>query len=213
MRRSQRQDDVRIGAVILAAGRSRRMGRPKLLLPWGSTSILGHLVERWISLGAEQIGVVYAPDDAALPQEFDRIGFPLHDRIENPNPDTGMFSSIQCAARWFGWRPTLTHWALILGDQPHLRVETLRALLALVSEQPQQVVQPTYAGHRRHPALLPRTIFLRLRDSNAVNLREFLAQYTVALTPCDDSGLDLDIDRPEDYNRALQLQAGRPSSA
>jgi molybdenum cofactor cytidylyltransferase len=206
MRRSQRQDKLRVGAVILAAGRSRRMGKRKLLLPWGSTSILGHLVEVWSSLGAEQLGVVYALDDAALPGELDRIGFPLHDRIENPNPEAGMFSSIQCAARWFGWRSTLTHWALILGDQPHLRRETLRAVLVLASEQPQQVIQPTYAGHRRHPVLLPRTIFLRLQDSKAVNLREFLAQYKVALTPCDDSGLDLDIDRPEDYSRALQLQ-------
>ena len=38
---------VRVGVVILAAGRSRRMGKPKLLLPWGETSVLGHLIRQW----------------------------------------------------------------------------------------------------------------------------------------------------------------------
>ena len=41
-----------VGVVILAAGRSARMGRPKLLLPWGETSVLGHLIKQWQALGA-----------------------------------------------------------------------------------------------------------------------------------------------------------------
>jgi molybdenum cofactor cytidylyltransferase len=44
-----------LGAVILAAGRSTRMGQPKLLLPWGKTSVLGHLIGQWQSAGAGQI--------------------------------------------------------------------------------------------------------------------------------------------------------------
>ncbi|HRY59690.1 MAG: NTP transferase domain-containing protein [Verrucomicrobia bacterium] len=41
-----------LGVVLLAAGRSARMGKPKLLLPWGDTSVLGHLIRQWQSLGA-----------------------------------------------------------------------------------------------------------------------------------------------------------------
>src|ERR1035437_2980619 len=47
-----------VGVVILAAGRSARMGKPKLLLPWGGTSVLGHLIEEWRALHAKQIDVV-----------------------------------------------------------------------------------------------------------------------------------------------------------
>src|SRR3954451_15420106 len=113
-----------VGAAILGAGRSTRMGRPKLLLPWGETSVLGHLQGTWQQLGAAQVGVVYAENDKKMLDELERLGVQMTNRITNQNADQGMFSSIQCAARWQGWDPTLTHWAIILGDQPHLGMET-----------------------------------------------------------------------------------------
>src|SRR5437868_3705961 len=97
---SDRSNPVRFGTIILAAGRSRRMGQPKLLLPWGRTSVLGHLIEQWNRLGAEQLAVVSAADDAAIHAELERRGFPSKNRIYNPDPDRGMFSSIQSAANW-----------------------------------------------------------------------------------------------------------------
>ena len=195
------------GAVILAAGRSRRMGQPKLLLPWGESSILGHLVAQWTKLEVEQIAVVYAKGDALLHQELDRLHIP--GRIENPKPERGMFSSIQCAAGWAGWKERLTHWALILGDQPHLRHETLAAVLELAAKVPENVVQPSHTGRRCHPVLLPKPIFLQLAHAATGNLREFLADYEVALAECDDVGLELDLDQPEDYKQALGLAATR----
>src|SRR5215470_6783259 len=90
--------DYSLAVVILAAGRSRRMGRPKLLLSWAGTSVLGHLVKRWRQLGPAQLAVVIARGDALLAAELDRLELPGTDRIENPSPDQGMFSSVQCAA-------------------------------------------------------------------------------------------------------------------
>src|ERR1035438_4891955 len=103
-----------VGVVILGAGRSSRMGRPKLLLPWGKTSVLGHLIAQWQALGAKQIAVVCAAADQAVFVELERLGFPATNRICNPAPDRGMFSSVQCAAQWEGWQPALTHWAIVL---------------------------------------------------------------------------------------------------
>src|SRR4051812_8081052 len=94
---------IKFGVVILAAGASRRMGRPKLLLPWGQTTALGHLLQQWNGTGASQIAVVHAADAKPLIEELDRLDFPLANRIPNPSPENGMFSSIQCAARWAGW--------------------------------------------------------------------------------------------------------------
>src|ERR1017187_5799849 len=140
-----------LGVVILAAGRSARMGKPKLLLPWGTTSVLGHLIEEWRALHARQIAVVCATGDPAIQAEMDRLGFPAQNRIINPNPQRGMFSSIQCAAQWPGWQAALTHWAIVLGDQPHLRPQTLRRVLDFSSAHPTKVCQPARRGHGRHP--------------------------------------------------------------
>ena len=52
-RRLERLAHPRFGVVILAAGASSRMGKPKLVLPWGKTSVLGHLIEQWKQAGGQ----------------------------------------------------------------------------------------------------------------------------------------------------------------
>jgi len=193
-----------LGIVILAAGRSSRMGRPKLLLPWGETSVLGHLVGQWQAVGATQIAVVCAAGDAAINAELDCLSFSATQRIINPGPERGMFSSIQCAAGWQGWSPALTHWAIVLGDQPHLRLETLRTTVNFSAANPNKVCQPRKNGHRYHPVILPRDAFEHLHKSVAVNLKEFLASCESKFCEMTDAGLELDIDEPQDYQKALE---------
>jgi molybdenum cofactor cytidylyltransferase len=189
------------------------MGQPKLLLPWGGTTVLGHLIEQWQALGANQITVVCAPGDLAVRAELDRLSLPEENRICNPAPERGMFSSIQCAAQWPGWQAALTHWAIVLGDQPHLQPQTLRQVLDFSAAQPAKLCQPAHHGHGRHPVLLPKPLFRQLAASTAATLKEFLAaqDQQVALCELDDPGLELDIDRPEDYARAVDLAAQRPA--
>jgi molybdenum cofactor cytidylyltransferase len=196
-----------LGVVILAAGRSSRMGQPKLLLPWGKTSILAHLIQQWQNLGARQIAVVCRPDDDGIHAELDRLNFPQSSRVVNANPERGMFSSIQCAAEWDRWEPGLTHWAVVLGDQPHLRLETLRTIIDFSVANPEKVCQPRKEGHRYHPVVLPKDAFEQLRGSSAANLREFLETCETAYCEMTDVGLELDIDRPEDYRKARRLSS------
>jgi molybdenum cofactor cytidylyltransferase len=194
-----------LGAIILAAGRSSRMYQPKLLLPWGKTSILGHLIDQWTLLGAKQIAVVCSPDDAGIQTELNRLNFPESSRVINPNPERGMFSSIQCAAGWTGWQPVLTHWAIVLGDQPHLSIGTLRAIIDFSAAHSNKVCQPRKEGHRYHPVVLPKKVFEQLPDSPAANLKDSLASCETAYREMNEAGLELDIDRPEDYQKALEL--------
>ena len=196
-----------VGVVILAAGSSTRMGRPKTLLPWGNTSVLGHLIGQWQALRAKQVAVVCARGDQAVQAELDRLAFPAGNRIINPAPERGMFSSIQCAARWPGWQAELTHWAIMLGDQPHLQRETLLQVLDFSAAHPASPCQPARDGHGRHPVLLPRSIFRQLAASKARTLKGFLTATPkrIARFDLDDAGLDLDIDCPEDYRRAVRL--------
>jgi len=195
------------GVVILAAGASSRMGKPKLLLPWGGTSVLGHLIGQWQALRAGQIAAVWATGDQAVGAELDRLDFPRVNRVVNPTPERGMFSSIQCAARWDGWHAELSHWVIVLGDQPHLRENTLRALIDFAGARSNQVCQPSRRGRPRHPVVVPKTIFAELEVSRAETLKEFLQTLPsgAALCEWDDPGLDFDVDTPADYEQALRL--------
>ena len=195
------------GVVILAAGASSRMGQPKLLLPWHGTTVLGHLIDQWKALHARQIAVVCATGDEAVSGELDRLDFPAVNRVVNPTPERGMFTSIQRAACWKGWDAELTHWSIVLGDQPHLRRETLRALLDFTRAQSNQVCQPSCRGRPRHPVIVPKTVFVALKDSRAETLKAFLQTLPAGAALCElaDPGLDFDMDTPEDYEQALRL--------
>jgi molybdenum cofactor cytidylyltransferase len=197
---------VNWGVVVLAAGQSARMGRPKLLLPWGDTSILGHQLRTWQQLRARQIAVVCAESDHALHRELDRLNFPAHNRILNSRPEMGMFSSIRCAALWPGRKTGLTHWAITLGDQPHLRFETLHTLLHFSARHPDKVCQPRRLDRLHHPVILPERFFRQLAETSAATLKDFLRTIPEEISGCeiDDAGLDFDIDTPADYERALK---------
>jgi molybdenum cofactor cytidylyltransferase len=196
----------KIAAVILGAGASSRMGRPKLLLPWGDTTVIGQITRQWRELGAAQMAVVVRPDDTGLTTELERLNFPAKNRIENQQSGKGMFSSVLCAARWRGWHKDISSLAIVLGDQPHLRMETLRILLDLATQNADAICQPVFNGRTGHPVILPRRVFAELPHSRAETLKDFLKPFAGQCVQCPvaDAGLLLDLDRPEDYDKAVK---------
>ena len=199
-----------LGVAILGAGASSRMGRPKLLLTWDDTTVIGHIIRQWRELGAAQIAVVHRPGDAELARELDRLNFPVQDRIENPQSGQGMFSSILCAAKWQGWRREISSRAVVLGDQPHLQRNTLRALWEQAGRNPDAICQPVFNGRTGHPVILPRGVFEELKHSRAKTLKDFLKPFYRRCVQCPvaDTGLLLDLDRPEDYDKAVKYHSG-----
>lgn len=183
------------------------MGEPKLLLPWGKTSVLGYLLKQWTELGARQIAVVCAAGAQPLVGELDRLGFPEVNRVVNPAPDRGMFSSIQCAAGWVGWNSELTHWVITLGDQPQLKQRTLQLLIDFSANNPDKICQPIRGERRKHPVVLPQRSFQKLRTTRAGDLKMFLAEHAADLSgfQSHDAGLDFDMDTPEDYRQVLKI--------
>lgn len=202
------KNQPQFGVIILGAGASSRMGWPKLLLPWRDTTVIGAIVWQWRELGAAQIAVVHRPNDTSLAAELDRLDFPAKDRIENPRPERGMFSSIVCAANWSGWMKEIGSLAIVLGDQPHLNSDMLRQLLAFHSAQnPDAICQPEFDGHTRHPVILPQAALAELKQMPAETLKHFLKQTScqVVKHTIEDFGLALDMDTPEDYKRLKAL--------
>ena len=206
------KSSLKLGVAILAAGASSRMGRPKMLLPWGEWTVLSHLLAVWSTV-AQQVAVVIAKDDAAMERELERIAFPPASRITNPNRERGMFSSITSAAQWNSWSDSLTHFAIVLGDQPNLNLTmTIVPLLRLAETNSARICQPSFRGRPRHPVVLPRLIFQELVHTPATTLKEFLAPLACSITLCpsDDPALDLDLDVPADYERAHLMFFGEP---
>jgi molybdenum cofactor cytidylyltransferase len=212
----------KIGVVIPGAGVSSRMGRPKLLLPWDDTTVIGQILRQWSELGAAQIAVVHRPNDEALVEALKREVLKRSaastlqrfnastDFIVNPQPELGMFSSILCAAKWSGWRGDIASWAIALGDQPHLQMGTLRRLLAQAAKNADAICQPVSGGRAGHPVILPRSVFAELKQSRAETLKDFLKPFAGRCVQCpvEDAGLLLDLDRPEDYDKAVKLHSG-----
>lgn len=194
---------LRFGAFILGAGASSRMGQPKLLLPWGSTSIVGHLISVWRSVGATQVAVVCAPPPHPVHGELDRLGFPSDARIINPSPALGMFSSIQSAARWRGWE-NLSHFALALGDQPQISASLILKVLKHAEENSDAICQPSVQKCPKHPVIIPRKMFFELASNTATTLRDFLTGTPVfrSFLEVPDERLNIDLDAPADYKLA-----------
>jgi molybdenum cofactor cytidylyltransferase len=194
---------VAFGVVILAAGASTRMGRCKLLLPWGEKTILTHLLDQWRSTGAAQIAPVIDPSNELLRKALADAGFSPSDWIENPAPQLGMFSSLQEASRWTGWLSTLTHWIICLGDQPHIQISTLRLLLDAARKNPTRICQPALHGRAAHPIVLPASNFWALAQNDFGNLRTYIrTREAIRLrVPVEDPGVFGDLGTPEDYAR------------
>ena len=187
--------------VLLAAGASRRMGTCKLLLPWKKKTVLAHLLEQWRKLGVAQIAPVVDASNRMLKSALNDSEFSCDAWIENSFPERGMFSSLQEASRWRGWRSGLTHWIIALGDQPQIEISTLRLLLNASQQNPTRICQPVFCNFAAHPLILPKHHFFELAESYAEDLRTFVRNHEQLRLriPVNDPTVTADLDTQEEY--------------
>jgi molybdenum cofactor cytidylyltransferase len=192
-----------VSAILLAAGESRRMGQPKLILPWGDTTVLGKVVTTFVAAGLEDILVVTGGAYAQVGQLVTQLAkmYPVRS-IQNPEyADGGMLSSIQTGLAELG---ADVRAALIgLGDQPQVREETIRCICKTFTMTDSPLVIPSFQDRRGHPWLVARSLwpeFLALPITSTP--REFLGKHArqIAYVPADESTLK-DLDTQEEYFR------------
>jgi molybdenum cofactor cytidylyltransferase len=184
---------MKLGGVILAAGRSSRMGRDKALLPYGDSTFLGSLIDAFrgrldpvvVVLGhnAEAIRPAAAGAQVVLNEQYDR----------------GMLSSLQTGLR--ALPEDIDGAAFTLVDHPGLRPETLALLIQTLQESARPLVLPTYKSERGHPAVISRAVMdeLLALPADASPKPVLRAQYPQAIfVEVDDPSVIADIDRPED---------------
>lgn len=146
-------------AIVLAAGASRRLGRPKQLEVWGDTNLLGHVVARTRSLPVEEVWVV-------LGYEFERIlaETDLGDAgvVENPEWEEGIASSLRVGLDALTRLSRCDTALIVIGDQPDVSTEVVEALLEAHDKGDKPVTIPKYRYSRGNPVLVDRSLWGRL---------------------------------------------------
>ena len=195
--------------AIMAAGESKRMGQPKLCLPWGQTTILGHIREQWLRAGAERILVIHAPGESAVTRELDRLGVAPENRAPTVAMERGMMGSVITAASRAVQDPSLSHLVISLGDQPQIKAATFKKLLRTCLISPGELVRVVHHGKPGHPLALPANVLAELSTTPIETLRDFLRlkEMPVCDLTIEDSGVLLDVDTPADYARASGTSA------
>lgn len=200
---SNDRPDFEIALLLLAAGGSRRMGRPKALLEWQGGTVIRHHYDQFKNLGVFDPWIVMQPDDLALSCELDYLGWPSRRRVVNIRaPECEMLESITCGMRAvLGDSSTYGHIGIALVDQMKIKSSTLAILAGCSAECPDKIIQPEFNGRRGHPVFLPRAVAEELAGYGGPTLRNFLNQYKALRMPIilQDEGIITDMDTPESY--------------
>ena len=138
-----------LAAVILAAGRSTRMGAFKPLLPFGPDTVIERIIATVREAGVETLRVVVGWQADLLIPVLERHGVPW---IRNERFEEGMYASIQAGVR--SLPAGVSAFFLFPGDMPLVRAATLSRLMAEWDQRPGGILYPCYEGRRGHPPLI-----------------------------------------------------------
>ena len=192
-----------IWAIILAAGESRRMGSPKMLLPFGEVTVIEKVVENVLAAGAEGTMIVLGSDSDEIMKLITR--FPVR-LCFNDNYISGMLSSVQCG---FKSLPNACRAALIVpGDQPMIGAGEIRKVIEAWNASGKGIVMPACNGKRGHPLVVDMKYFadiLSLPGEDGLRALSERHPDDVLEVQTDDPSVLRDIDTREDYLNELNI--------
>jgi molybdenum cofactor cytidylyltransferase len=194
-----------ICAIILAAGRSRRMGAQKLLLPLAGKPVIARIVDELQQISSLKLLVVVGRNGKGIQAALQgrRVGL-----LRNPDVAGDMLSSLRCGLRALpaGCSAVL----VVLGDQPNLTARLVTELIAGRDRSGSGIIVPTHLGRRGHPVLLAACFRDELLGRyDGVGLQGLLQAHPdeVFSVEIQDGAVLRDMDKPEDYQRELAHSA------
>ena len=190
-----------ISAILLAAGQSKRMGQPKMLLPWGKSTVIEQVITTFLHAGIEHMIVVTGGARDRVESTLSR--YPVQ-TVHNPDYANGeMLSSIQCGLRAMPERALA---ALIgLGDQPQVQEEIVRSLIEAYLGRKPILIVPSFEMRRGHPWLVARPLWSELLALEPPESpRDFLNRHAsdIHYLNVDTESVLADLDTPEDYQKS-----------
>jgi len=196
-----------IYGLILAAGESRRMGQPKLLLPYGEKTVIETVFTTVKESKLDRSLVVVRPEDKIIPELARNFGF---DIAINPEPGRGMLSSIIVGLESIPEEAEAV--VLVLGDQPAIRASAIDLLIVGYRLKEKGLILPVFQGKRGHPILFDLKYRTEIKALNPdIGLRQLMQQHPedILEIPMNEPGLVADLDTPEDYSGQLRTGPGK----
>ncbi|OLY91883.1 nucleotidyltransferase family protein [Cnuella takakiae] len=191
-----------IGVMLLAAGSSSRLGRPKQLLAYEGQSLLQHSLQVALEAGTGPVVVV-------LGAKADEVGADLSGEgvhtVFNPEWQEGMAASIRCGVRHLQQvAPSVEALILMVCDQPFVSPQILQSLVKAHQDTGKPIVTCTYAGTFGPPTLFRKSLFPQLLQlTGDVGARSILKQYANEVEALPFPEGKLDIDTENDYQQML----------
>lgn len=187
---------MKLPGIILSAGSSTRMGRPKALLPLGETTFLARLIETF-AVCCDPVIVVLGGDAEAVQSA---LAVAPAVAVFNPDHRLGMLSSLQMGLAQT--REDAAGAVFTLVDHPRLKVETLQAVLRKFEQSGAEAVIPRHGRQRGHPVVISRRVadeLLAMPKSGSP--KDVIRGHRAAtvFVDLDDPAIVEDIDTPEDY--------------
>lgn len=183
------------------------MGQPKMILPWGDTTVIGRVVQTLWNGGVQQVVVVTGGAHEAVEAAVSALSG-QNDRVVqtifNPEHANGeMLLSVQAGLRRLV-PANCAAFLLALGDQPQVQVGTVEAVIASYRASQAKLVVPSYEMRRGHPWLVDRALWDGLLSQRLpFTLRDFLNQHRASIQyiTVDTPTILADLDTPEDYRQ------------
>jgi molybdenum cofactor cytidylyltransferase len=203
-----------IAAIVLAAGASSRMGRPKAALPLGDQgeTVLSRGVASLLSAGVPRVAVVAGAHVDAVQRSL-LVRDQAVRIVEHARWRDGQLSSLLCGLDAVDG-PDLEALLVTLVDVPLVSPDTTRRLVRAWRDTGAPIVRPARGGEHGHPVLFDRRVFAELRAADPRRGAKLVVHaYADELlnVPVTDEGAFLDLDTPADYERA-QAFAARSST-
>ena len=193
------REPKRIGAVILAAGMSSRMGEAKQLLRLGERTLLQQVIENVRGAGMDEVVLVLGHAAESIRES---VG-PANVRIVvNSEYREGMGTSLRTGIAAVS--PEIDAVLIVLADQPFVRAETLKRVAKEYQRTNAQIVIPMYKGFRGNPVLLDRSVFPEMmRLTGDIGCRAIFGNHSegIVKVAVEDMGILLDLDSREDFER------------
>jgi molybdenum cofactor cytidylyltransferase len=189
--------------IILAAGESTRFGAPKQLLNWKGKAFVRQVAETALQADLWPVIVVTGFHTAEIESALN--GLPV-EIVRNPDYEQGQSTSIRAGIH--ALRKNVGAAIFLLADQPQIPVDVIRALVEKHSQEMQSIVAPLVLENRRaNPVLFDRDTFPDLLQlTGDIGGRAIFPKYKVEYIPWHDEALLLDVDKPEDYQRLIELE-------
>jgi molybdenum cofactor cytidylyltransferase len=193
-----------IPGIVLAGGKSSRMGRPKALLPIGpkGETFFDRITRTLMEGGVEDVVVVIGADADAIRAAVRPAS--LHVRlVTNPDFERGQLTSLLAGLRAID-RPGVSAALVTLVDSPLISAVDVRRLIEARREHRAPIVRPAKDGRHGHPVIFGRELFDELRRADpAQGAKSIVHAHAADIIEihAHDEGAFIDIDTPEDFER------------